>query len=175
MGSNGNLRLVSSSLEHRSTFPAPVATVYPILVDEAFLQARLREIGGKGAALLEHTRTGDRVAYRLRQGVEAARLPGAIRSLIGGDLVVERTERWRPDGARFAADSEVTIGGVPGSIRGESRLGDHSGGCVLAIRAEVRVSIPLVGGKLEKIVAEQVTKLLATESEFTEKWLAEHG
>jgi hypothetical protein len=29
-----------------------------------------------------------------------------------------------------------------------------------------------VGGRLEKVVAEQVEKLLATEAEYTEKWLA---
>jgi len=175
MGSNGNLRRMASSLEHRSSFPAPVTTVYPTLVDEAFLRARLEEIGGKGAALLSYDHTGETVAYRLRQGVDAARLPGAVRSILGGDLVVERSERWRPDGQRFASDSEVVINGVPGSIRGQSRLGDHGGGSVLVVRAEVRVSIPLVGGKLEKVVAEQVTKLLAAESEFAEKWLAERA
>jgi hypothetical protein len=175
MGSNGNLRRMATSLEHRSPFPAPVSTVYPTLVDEAFLRARLNEIGGKDAALLEHTRSGDEVAFTLRQGVEAARLPGAVRSIIGGDLVVERTERWRPDGERYAATTRVTINGVPGEIRGQSRLGDHRDGSLLVVRAEVRVSIPLVGGKLEKVVAEQVGKLLATEAEFAEKWLAERG
>jgi len=175
MGSNGNLRRMASSLEHRSTFPTPVTTVYPTLVDEAFLTARLREIGGKGAALLDHTRTGDKVAFTLRQGVAADRLPGAVRSILGGDLVVEREERWQPDGERYAAVTRVSISGVPGDIRGQSRLGDHGGGSVLVVRAEVRVNIPLVGGKLEKVVADQVSKLLAAEAEFAEKWLAERG
>lgn len=175
MGSNGNLRRMATSLEHRSAFPAPAATVFATLVDEAFLRARLREIGGKDAALLRHTRTGDAVTFTLRQGVDAARLPSAARSLLRGDLVVEREERWRPDGERFAAATSVTITGVPGEIRGQSRIGDQRDGSLLVVRAEVRVSIPLVGGKLEQVVAGQVTKLLATESEFTEKWLAEHG
>ena len=41
--------------------------------------------------------------------------------------------------------------------------------------AEVKVGIPLIGGKFEGVIAEQVGKLLAAESEFTGKWLAEHG
>lgn len=175
MGSNGNLRRMASSLEHRSAFTAPVDAVYSTLVDEAFLRARLREIGGKDAALLKHDRTGDTVAFTLRQGVDAARLPGAVRSVLGGDLVVQRAERWQPDGQRYAAETEVTISGVPGSIRGRARLGAKDGGSLYVTRAEVRVSIPLVGGKLEKVVVEQVTRLLATEAEFTEKWLAERG
>lgn len=175
MGSNGNLRRMATSLEHRSAFPTPAGKVHSTLVDEAFLRARLRAIGGKGAALLDHKRSGDEVAFTLRQGVDAARLPSAARSLLRGDLIVEREERWRPDGDRYAATTKVTINGVPGDLRGQSRLGDQRDGSLLVVRAEVRVSIPLVGGKLEKVVAEQVTKLLTIESEFTEKWLVEHG
>ncbi|WP_460402010.1 DUF2505 domain-containing protein [Actinophytocola sediminis] len=166
---------MATSLEHRTAFPTPVATVYSTLVDEAFLRARLRQIGGKNATLLTHTRTGDDVAFTIRQGVEATRLPSAARSVLRGDLVVERAERWRPDGQRYAADTSVTINGVPGEIRGQSRIGDQRDGSLLVIRAEVRVNIPLVGGKLEKVVAEQVTKLLTAEAEFAEKWLAERA
>jgi hypothetical protein len=60
---------------------------------------------------------------------------------------------------------------VPGEIKSRSRLA----GGELVITAEVRVGIPLVGGKLEGVIAEQVGKLLAAESEFAGKWLAEHG
>ena len=40
---------------------------------------------------------------------------------------------------------------------------------------EVKVSIPLMGGKLEKMIAEQVAVLLDKESEFTSEWLANRG
>jgi len=69
------------------------------------------------------------------------------------------------------AISKVSISGVPAEIRSRSRLVEAG----LTVQAEVRVSIPLIGGKLEKVVAEQVEKLLAAEAEFAEKWLAERG
>ncbi len=175
MGSNGNLRRMASSLEHRSTFPAPVTVVYSTLVDEAFLTERLRSIGGKNAALLDHSLDGTRAAFRMRQGVDAARLPGAVRSILSGDLVVEREERWEQAGTDYAGTSRVTISGVPGDIRGRSRIGDVPAGAVLVVTAQVKVSIPLIGGKLEKVVAEQVGKLLAAEAEYAEKWLAERA
>ncbi|HET6501650.1 MAG TPA: DUF2505 family protein, partial [Amycolatopsis sp.] len=37
---------------------------------------------------------------------------------------------------------------------------------------EVRIRIPLVGGKVEGFVADQVTNLLQGEAEFTARWLA---
>jgi hypothetical protein len=162
---------MSSRLEHRSTYPAPVDVVYSTLVDEAFLTERLRAIGGKGAALLSHRREGDRAAFTLRQGVDGDRLPSAVRSILKGDLVVEREERWKAEDDGYMAISKVSIAGVPAEIRSRSRLVEAG----LTVQAEVRVSIPLIGGKLEKVVAEQVEKLLAAEAEFAEKWLAERG
>jgi hypothetical protein len=157
--------------EHRATFSAPAPTVYSALVDRAFLDERLRVLGGKGAAVTEYTRAGDEVRFRLRQGIEAEKLPGAVRSLLKGDLVVEREESWRPDGGGYAATGRATISGVPGEINSRSRLA----GGELVITAEVRVGIPLVGGKLEGVIAQHVGKLLAAESEFAGKWLTEHG
>lgn len=171
MGANGNLPFMPSRFEHRATFAAQADDVFATLVDEAFLTARLRDIGGKAAALLDHEFNGDTAAFRLRQGVDANRLPGAVRSILNGDLVVEREERWRG----FESAGKATINGVPATISSRGQLAGRGGGTELLIRAEVKVSIPLIGGKIEKVVAEQVTKLLAAEAEYAEKWLAERA
>ncbi|MFL6119564.1 DUF2505 domain-containing protein [Actinophytocola sp.] len=171
METNGNLPFMPSRFEHRATFPAPVGTVHATLVDEAFLTARLRDIGGKGAALLDHRTSDDGADIRLRQGVDARHLPGAVRSILSGDLVVEREEHWRGR----ESTGRATINGVPAEIRFASRLVPKGDGTEQVVDAEVKVGIPLIGGKIEKVVAEQVTKLLATEAEYAEKWLAEHA
>jgi hypothetical protein len=175
MSYNGNLRRMPTRFEHRSTFTSPAATVYATLVDRAFLEARLAALGGKGAAILEYTGSGDEVSYRLRQGLDASKLPGAVRAILKGDLVVERTERWTLDGGAHTSTGGATISGVPGEIKNRTRIEDGSGGSALVITAEVKVSIPLIGGKFEEVIAEHVGKLLARESEFLGKWLAEHG
>lgn len=156
--------------EHRATFASPAGTVYSALVDRAFLEERLRVLGGKSAALVEHSVSGTEVTVRFRQGVDANRLPGAVKAILKGDLIVEREERWSGQ----SSTGRATISGVPGEIRSRTVLSDRDGGCELVTTAEVRVSIPLVGGKLEGVIAEQVGKLLAAESEFTGKWLAEN-
>jgi hypothetical protein len=171
METNGNLPCMASRFEHRATFAAPVDTVYATLVDEAFLTARLRDIGGKGAALLDHRTSDDGADIRLRQGVDANHLPGVVRSVLSGDLVVEREEHWRG----HESTGKATINGVPAEIRFRSRLAARGDGTDAVIDAEVRVSIPLIGGRIEKVVAEQVTKLLVAEAEYTEKWLAERA
>jgi Protein of unknown function (DUF2505) len=175
MGYNGNLRRMPTRFEHRATFSSAPATVYATLVDRAFLEERLRSMGGKGAAVVEHSGSGDEVSFRLRQGLDAERLPGAVRAILKGDLVVERAERWTLDGGTHVATGSATISGVPGEIKSRNRVQPADGGSALVITAEVKVNIPLIGGKLEGVIADQVAKLLAAESEFAGKWLAEHG
>ncbi|HEX6357274.1 DUF2505 domain-containing protein [Actinophytocola sp.] len=160
-----------SRFEHRASLPAPVDTVYSTLVDEAFLTARLKDIGGKGATLLDHRTSEDGATFRLRQGVDAKHLPSVIRSVLSGDLLVEREERWHGR----ESTGKATINGVPAEIKSRSRLTPRGDGTELMVSAEVKVSIPLIGGKIEKVVVEQVTKLLAAEAEYVEKWLAERA
>ena len=94
-----------------------------------------------------------------------------VRSILSGDLVVEREERWHD----HESTGKATINGVPAEIRSRGRLMAAGEGSEFVVSAEVKVSIPLIGGKIEKVVAEQVTKLLAAEAEYAEKWLAEHA
>ncbi|MGQ0839319.1 DUF2505 domain-containing protein [Actinokineospora sp.] len=166
---------MGSRIEHRAEFAAPASTVHSSLIDRAFLDERLRVLGGKGAALVAYSAEGGTVTYKLRQGLDNALLPSAARSVIKDDLVVERTESWRPDGAAFAGTTSATVSGVPGDIKGRVRLTDTAVGSDLTTAAEVKVRIPLFGGKIEAVIAEQVGKLLAAEAEFAAKWLAEHG
>jgi hypothetical protein len=46
------------------------------------------------------------------------------------------------------------------------------GGSELNVRANAQVSVPLIGGKIEGVIAEQVERLLTAETAFTQDWLA---
>lgn len=165
---------MSRHFEHRVSLPAPPEVAFAALVDRAFLDQRLRSIGGKNAEVVEHSVHGEEVSFRLRQGVDARHLPSAARSALGGDLVVGREERWRPDGAGYVASSRATISGVPGDIDATIRLAGRPGTSEseLVTSARVRVGIPLIGGKLESVVVGELGKLLDAEAEFATGWLA---
>ena len=86
--------------------------------------------------------------------------------------LVHRTETWHSD---KTGTVKAAVQGVPGEINGRMRLSDVDSGTEWVTSLAVRVSIPLVGGKIEKSIGEQVVKLLANEATFTEKWLAHRG
>ncbi|GLW95717.1 DUF2505 domain-containing protein [Actinokineospora globicatena] len=159
---------MTSRIEHRAAFTAPAATVHARLVDRAFLESRLRAIGGKDATLVDLETTGETVRYRLRQGIDSTKLPSAIRTIVKGDLIVERTETWRPATQGFTGTTKATVTGVPGEVNGTYTLTTTPTGSELHTAAEVKVRIPLIGGKIESAIATHIHDLLTAEAAFTE-------
>src|SRR5215469_13536927 len=95
---NGSLRPMARRIDHRSRYRWDAKTVYSTLVDPAYLTERLAALGGNGANLAYHSVGADGgVSYRLRHGVAGSDLPGPVRTLLGGDLMLDRDETWRPD------------------------------------------------------------------------------
>lgn len=161
-------------IEHRSRSEHPAAEVYASLVDPEYLDARLRELGGPGAAVLEHTADAQGASYRIRHGVPEENLPPFVRGLMSGDLTVERAETWQRRGpGHYDGTVEAGVRGAPGWIRGTMQLADlPEGGSELVVDGATKMSVPLLGGMLEAVIAENLTWLLANETAFTLRWLA---
>ncbi|ANN20984.1 hypothetical protein SD37_38960 [Amycolatopsis orientalis] len=164
---------MASRIEHRTTFSADLASAWDAVASEAALRARLEQIGGDDAELLEYVPAEDGVRYKLRQGISSDKLPSAVRTLHRGDLVVEREQIWRAGGAGYTGGATASVHGVPGEITAKTSLTGDGEQTTLVNSGEVKVRIPFVGGKLENVIAEQVVKLLEREAEFVAKWLAE--
>ncbi|SFQ41368.1 Protein of unknown function [Amycolatopsis arida] len=166
---------MGSRIEHRAEFRRSVADVYRAEADEAALRDRLAELGGRHAELSAHAETPDGVRYRLVQGIDADHLPSAVRAVHKGDLVVHREQEWHRAGDGYAGTARAGVDGVPGRIEARTEITAEGDVTVLRATGEVTVRIPLLGGKLERLIAEQVTTLLRREAEFTARWLDRDG
>lgn len=161
-------------IAHRASWDRPADTVYSVLVDADHLAARLKELGGNDPALLEHSVDSSGARLRLRHSVPVEFLPSAIRRFTGDDLVLDRSETWVPRAAGgYEGTVEVKVRGLPGTISGTQSLVDSGGGSVTDVKGTVSVSVPMVGGRIEGVVVEQVGQLLDAEDAFTRRWLAE--
>jgi hypothetical protein len=163
---------MASPIEHRAEFSQGIAEVFAAVSDRDALQARLDAIGGQNAAVRTYSREDETVRFLLHQGVPAEKLPSFVRALHPGDLVVEREQTWTRAGAGYTGTVQATVGGMPGEITARTELSAEGGTTVLRTSGAVRIRIPLVGGKVEGFVADQVTNLLQGEAEFTARWLA---
>ena len=166
---------MARSIDYRSTLAYPAEKVFAAMTDKEYLEARLREIGGPGSALLDHEATPESARYELKQGLAEQDLPPIVGKVMNGDLAIIRTETLnRTQPGRYSGDVDVAIPGAPASASGIMALADDGAGSLFEVHADVTVKVPLIGGKIEEIVADQVRRLLEAETEFTVRWLGSH-
>lgn len=95
-------------------------------------------------------------------------LPGFARKVMQPTNAVVQTDDWSPaeaDGSRTCRYT-VEVKGVPSRIDGTMRLRPDGAGCVQEIVAEMKVSIPLLGGRLEKFAVESGQKETAAQADW---------
>lgn len=158
-------------IEHRTRSSYPAAQVFAALTDEEFLRERLRRLGGKRSELASYTTSGGTTRYALRQTIDAQHVPSVARTVIRGDLVIERVESWTGENGQYDGTVDAHVPHTPGSARAVTSLLDVDDGSELLFTGTVKVSVPLVGGRIEEMIVQQLTDLLDAEGEFTQHWL----
>jgi hypothetical protein len=113
--------------------------------------------------------SGDSRAITIDQGHATDRLPGFARKIVGNQIHIVQSESWT-DGSR--GEITVTVPGKPGEMTGTATLVADADGVTEQVDMEVTVNLPLIGGKVEGLVADMLTKSLAAEHHVGRAWLA---
>ncbi len=98
-------------------------------------------------------------------------IPPFAQKLVGEEIRIVQTERWSD--ARHA-DLEIEVPGKPGTMSGTIVLAPSGTGTgtVQSVTGEVKVKVPLVGGKLEGLVGDLLHSALTAEQRAGRAWLA---
>lgn len=156
--------------EHVNSYPASAADVLEMLTSREFreqvctyqraLEHTVRIDGTGAGATVEITRT---------QSMEGA--PSIATKVVGDTVTIVQRERWTgPDTAELAME----IPGKPGHLRGTIRLvPNNDGGTDEVFSGEVKVSVPLLGGRLEAMVENILRRALRREGRVGAGWLAQ--
>jgi hypothetical protein len=161
---------MSKRLTHVLTYDAPLAAVAAMLADPAF-----REQVCDAQGVLRHTVTieGDAADGDLEVTVDqvqaASGIPSFAKKFVGDEINVVQTESWSSPGA---GDIRVTIPGKPGDMSGTARLTESGGTTTETVTLDIKVGIPLVGGKIEGLVADLLLKALKAESRVGRDYLS---
>jgi Protein of unknown function (DUF2505) len=112
---------------------------------------------------------GDGMDARLEQAHGTDRIPAFAQKLVGPEIRFVQRETWT---SPSSADIHVTIPGKPGDMTGTQTLAQSGDDVVERIDLAVKVSMPLVGGKIEELVAGFIGKAFDAEHKVGVKWLA---
>lgn len=156
---------------------AGVAEVMAAFGDRDYWMARLAAYGGDSmrldSLLVDAAGT---IEVRTTQDLRADMLPGGIARMLPGDTSILRTESWRPPTGPTpgVAHGEFTIAarGVPSSGAGTMALAPVAAGSSLRVSGTLEVRIPVVGGRIERYVADLIGREVPQMQQFTAEWIA---
>jgi Protein of unknown function (DUF2505) len=170
------------SFDLSADYESSAEEIHRAFLAEGYWKARLADIPVDEASV-ESMRVGGSgndgtVEVVTLQMVRSHNLHAIVKQLHQGDLCVRRKEKWGPitDGAATAS-IEGSIVGTPVNVSGTGELSPiaESGGARLGFRITVHVRVPLIGGKVERLIGTQLAELVSREQRLTAEWIANNA
>ena len=159
---------MSTRFSHDLTYDAPMAAVDAMLMDPEFRE-RACEAQGAVRTTVSVTEADAGVTVVIDQVQLAEGIPGFARKFVGDEINLVQTEVW------FDAENarvEVVIPGKPGEMSGTISLSESAGVTTERVEMVIKVNIPLVGGKIENLIADLLRKALESENAVGRAYLS---
>lgn len=155
---------MSTKLAKKLTYDATAEAVAAMLDDTGFREEVLeRQRVVRGSAVID----GDVVT--IEQVRSADDIPSFAKKFVGDEILIVQTENWT---SPTSADVRLTIPGKPGEAVGTMGLVESGGTTTETIDLDLTVKIPLVGGKIEQLIAGIFSAALDVEQKVGREWLA---
>lgn len=159
---------MSKRLTHELTYDAPLARVSAMLADPTFRE----EVCARQRVLSARVSVEDSAGVRtvvVDQTQSAQGIPSFARGVVGDEITIVQRESWA---AEDRATVQVDLPGKPGEITGHVVLTESGGLTTETVDLEVKVRIPLVGGKMEGLVVDLLRTALEVEGSVGRDYLA---
>ena len=159
---------MAKRIQHDLTYDAPVADVAAMLADPAFREevCDYQRVISKEVTV---DRRGEGMEVVIDMVQPARGIPSFAQKFVGDTINIVQSESWS---SPTRGNITVTIPGKPGDMSGTAVLAESGGGTVETVDLTVKVNIPLVGGKLEGLIAGLLEKALVAENTVGRDWLS---
>lgn len=155
--------------ENRQAFPFPRQAVWDELFSAAYDQALSSGSEMDKTVVEEGTKDGRR--FRRTRYVSRKPVPAAMAAFTGPTLSYDLIEVYAANDTRL--DWKVIPSTAAEKVKAEGTyaLIDAAGGCERVVKGEITVSVPLIGGKIEKGIGEQLEASYQRSSAFAAQWM----
>jgi hypothetical protein len=153
---------------HELTYDASPAEVAAMLADPAFREAVCEAMHASDHTV-EVQGSGAGMTVLVDQTQPARGIPSYARKFVGEDIRIVQRESWA-DGSGGTLSLEIP--GKPGTFEGTLVLAAEGAGTVESVDGEIKVKVPLVGGRLEGLVGDLFRAALEAEERVGRSWLA---
>jgi hypothetical protein len=158
---------MATKLSYDLTYQAPLTDVREMLMDPTFREQVCDAIGAVRKDVTVGPDGG--VMKVVLDFVQPAQgIPGFAKRFVGDEINIVQSEQW-PDIENGTV--EVVIPGKPGQMTGTITLRESGGTTTETVSMEIRVGIPLVGGRIESLIADMLRKSLQAENGVGREYL----
>ena len=153
---------------HEQSYDAPADRVHEMLADPAF-RNRVCAAQEATSCTVSIEPNGAGMSVTVDQRRPSDGIPGFARKIVGDEIRIVQREDWSD---QTKAVLTVTIPGKPGELNGTVTVVGDGDRTVETIDGDLRVNIPVLGAKLEQLIAELLGEALDVEQEIGRSWLA---
>lgn len=142
----------------KARFPnASSDLVIKAMTDKKFHTDRLEKQGHTNYEILDYASDGKnfRIKFKRKQPVNA---PGVVKKFVSAESVVIHEDSWNV--ATKTGKVVVELPGMPVQMSCVTTLKDEGKDCVLTYDWDIKSSVPLVGGTIEKTIAAENDKAI---------------
>lgn len=154
-------------------YAADPAAVFAMLTDPTF-QAEVCQATGALSHSVDVQESDGGATVTTAREMPTDQFPDFVKRLVGDTVQVVRVDRWAAaagDGGR-AGTVVVEIKGAPVRLSGTLRLTGDGAATVEDVDGDLKASVPLMGGKIEKAVEPPLRAAVAKEGEIGARWLS---
>ncbi|MGB1581852.1 MAG: DUF2505 domain-containing protein [Nevskiales bacterium] len=152
-------------------FPFSSDVVIKAFTDKQFHLDKVDALGSSNVKLLDHSDDPDDFFVKIsRQMPTEVDVPRALKSLVPATVTVVHKDAWS-----FASKTgfiEIELSGLPVEVSCDASLRDEGDECVYRYVWHIKAKVPLVGGKLEKLLAADMDEKIPREAEASIPLLA---
>ncbi|GAA5127511.1 DUF2505 domain-containing protein [Alloalcanivorax gelatiniphagus] len=157
-------------------YPVKVEELYGILTSKAFFEQRYAWGKVKDYRFEAFEPRGDGFLIRIRQpiAIRLDKVPGFARKLLPAEAELTTEFDWHPAAAGYQAGYRMVLGNVPVKVSGTMSLRQDGDEALQTTRVAVKSTVPLVGRKLESLIADRFEQALEGDYRHTIRYIREH-
>ncbi len=133
-------------------------TILRMFTDRDYYIKKYERLGGSHPDIVDCNEDAERFTVTIRHSLDASKLnfPDFIKRQIGDRLRLRQVDSWQvsTQKGRIVIDMEK----IPASITIDMDLTDDGGKAHLTLDFDIKVAIPLIGGRAEKAIAGPMTR-----------------
>lgn len=161
-------------MQEEIRYHAAPADVAAMLADPAFVEDKCARTGAiEHTVEIEGDASGPFTVTTVRT-MPTDSFPDVAKKFVGQTVVIKEVTTWQAAGADGDRDGTVRlkIAGAPVELNGTMTLRADGAGTRQELLGDLKASVPLLGGKLEKAAAPAVLMALRKEGEVGQEYLA---